>query len=157
MIGGTGASAARVAPTRVIIWVFCLVIIPAAGIISYGFFETSSNSMLDAYRRFSPLGRRPSQIIVVDVDDESLRRVGQWPWRRDRLARLIDAVAGARVVGLDILLTEPDRLSPEAPLSDWPNLAPEIKLAVSALPQPDAILAKSMAAIPWCWPSRRAP
>jgi adenylate cyclase len=90
----------------------------------------------------------PSKIIVVEVDDESLRRVGQWPWRRDQLARLIDALAAARVVGLDILLSEPDRLSPAALLSGSPNLAPEIKQAVSALPQPDAILARSMAGVP---------
>jgi signal transduction histidine kinase len=148
MIDGTGANAPRVTWSRLIIWIVCLLIVLATGVMPHGFFETSSNSVFDGYQRFSLPGRPALQIIVVDVDDESLRRVGQWPWRRDQLARLIDAAAGARVVGLDILLTEPDRLSPGALLADWPNLAPEIKNAVSALPQPDAILARSMAAVP---------
>jgi signal transduction histidine kinase len=148
MIDGTGTNAPRVTWSRVTIWITCLLVVLTAGIVPHGFFETSSNSVFDAYQRLAPQGRLAPQIVVVDIDDESLRRIGQWPWRRDQLARLIDHAAGARVVGLDILLTEPDRLSPEALLADWPNLAPAIKEAVSALPQPDAILARSMAAVP---------
>ncbi|MEI9986434.1 MAG: CHASE2 domain-containing protein [Aliidongia sp.] len=147
-IDGAGADVPRVTPGRVVIWLICLMVVAAAGAIPHGFFETSSNLLFDAYQRFLPQGKTPSQIVVIDIDDESLRRVGQWPWRRDRLARLIDAAAAARVVGLDILLTEPDRLSPEILLDQWPGLAPEVKAAVSALPQPDAILAKSLAAVP---------
>lgn len=61
---------------------------------------------------------------------------------------MINAAAGARVIGLDILLTQRDRLSPEALLSDLPNISPEIKQALSALPRPDAILAKSLTQVP---------
>jgi signal transduction histidine kinase len=148
MIDGAGADAPRVTPGRVAIWLVCLMVVAAAGAIPHGFFETSSNLLFDAYQRFLPQSKAPSQIVVIDIDEESLRRVGQWPWRRDRLARLIETAAAARVVGLDILLTEPDRLSPEILLDQWPGLAPEVKAAVAALPQPDAILAKSLAAVP---------
>ncbi|HYM03179.1 MAG TPA: CHASE2 domain-containing protein, partial [Stellaceae bacterium] len=148
MIALRRAGAARITLPRVIIWMLCLAVVLAARFVPHGLFETASNSVFDAYQRFSPLDQARSHVVVVDIDDESLRRVGQWPWRRDQLARLIDAVAGARVVGLDILLTEPDRLSPEALLSALPSLRPEIKLAVSALPEPDAKLATSMAAVP---------
>lgn len=53
--------------------------------------------------------------IIVDIDESSLRRYGQWPWSRYLTARLIDTLAesGAASVGLDILLSEPDRSSPE--------------------------------------------
>ncbi len=148
MIDGAAAHALRVTLPRVIIGIICLLIVLAVGLTPRGFFETSANSVFDFYQRFAPQGSLAPQITIIDVDDDSLRRVGQWPWRRDQLARLIDAAAGARVVGLDILLTEPDRLSPAALLADWPNLAPEVKEAVSALPQPDAVLARSMAAVP---------
>jgi signal transduction histidine kinase len=148
MTDGIGADAPRLSPRRVIIWIVCLVVIAAAGMLPHGVFETSSNLLFDTYQRFPPPGSTQSQVVVVDIDDESLQRVGQWPWRRDRLARLIDAAAGARVVGLDILLTEPDRLSPGTLVDQWPGLPPEVKAAVSALPQPDAILAKSMTAVP---------
>jgi len=53
-------------------------------------------------------------VVVVDIDDASLAEVGQWPWPRDILARMVDRLAddGAAAVVLDILLAEPDRLSP---------------------------------------------
>lgn len=62
------------------------------------------------------LAPRPQQssIIVVDIDSDSLARYGPWPWPRLVLANLLRKIAGSkpRVVGLDILLSEPDRLSP---------------------------------------------
>ncbi len=148
MIDGAGANAPRVTPLRIAVWCTCLLIVLAAGIVPHGVFETLSDSVFDAYQQYSPRGQLSEGIVVIDVDDDSLRRVGQWPWRRDQLARLIDAAAGARVIGLDILLTEPDRLSPAALLKDWPDLAPEVKAGVSALPQPDKVLAGSMAGVP---------
>lgn len=52
--------------------------------------------------------------VLVDIDEKSLARHGQWPWPRYRLAALVDRLgqAGVAAMGLDILLTEPDRTSP---------------------------------------------
>ena len=52
--------------------------------------------------------------VIVDIDEKSLARLGQWPWPRYRLALLLEKIhaAGALSVGLDILLAEPDRTSP---------------------------------------------
>jgi signal transduction histidine kinase len=147
MIVSAGTAPSRGTAARVVVQLLCLLVFLTAGLAPNGFFETTSNAIFDAYQRFVPARRQQSQVVLVDVDDESLAHVGQWPWRRDRLARLITAVAGARVVGLDILLTEPDRLSPEALLSDWPDLAADAKEAVAELPRPDAVLATSMAGV----------
>ncbi|NSW55819.1 MAG: adenylate/guanylate cyclase domain-containing protein [Armatimonadetes bacterium] len=61
--------------------------------------------------RFLNRGARTSsdQIVIVAVDDNSLTRVGPWPWPRERYARLIEVLreAGARVIAFDILLAEP--------------------------------------------------
>ena len=56
-------------------------------------------------------GPRPTsgEVVIVAIDDLSLKWTGlQWPWPRARLAEIVDALnaAGARVVGLDILLFE---------------------------------------------------
>lgn len=60
-------------------------------------------------------GARPTSgaIVIVDIDDNSLSRYGQWPWPRWRLAQLLDAVnaAGAASMGVDLILAEPDRTS----------------------------------------------
>ena len=53
------------------------------------------------------------RVVLVDVDEQSLAAVGQWPWPRYRLAALLETLAKAKpaVIGLDILFSEPDRAS----------------------------------------------
>src|SRR5262249_45424449 len=70
----------------------------------------SAQLVFDAYERHWPVSRPPEQILVIDIDGDSIRHVGQWPWPRDRLAQLVEVAATARVIGIDLLLTEPDRL-----------------------------------------------
>jgi len=55
-----------------------------------------------------------SDIIIVAIDDASITSIGRWPWRRAVLAELIDRIAAGkpRVIGLDIILSEPDLRSP---------------------------------------------
>ncbi|UGQ45476.1 CHASE2 domain-containing protein [Massilia endophytica] len=50
------------------------------------------------------------RLVVIDVDEASLRRIGPWPWPRDRLAHMLENLIGpygASGVGLDIVLPEP--------------------------------------------------
>ncbi|MDD5656168.1 MAG: serine/threonine-protein kinase [Elusimicrobia bacterium] len=49
-------------------------------------------------------------IVLVAIDDASIAGIGRWPWPRSRLAAMVDrlAGAGAKVVGLDVLLSEPE-------------------------------------------------
>ena len=53
-------------------------------------------------------------VVLVDLDEKSLYRYGQWPWPRCRLARLAEKLRGrgAVSIGLDMILAEPDRTSP---------------------------------------------
>lgn len=54
------------------------------------------------------------RIVIVDIDDRSLQQWGQWPWSRDKLARLTDELAlrqGAAVIGFDVVFAEPDHSS----------------------------------------------
>jgi CHASE2 domain-containing sensor protein len=52
------------------------------------------------YRTYDTLvrsgGTRPpsGRVVIVDVDERSLAAVGQWPWRRDVLARLVTRLRG---------------------------------------------------------------
>ncbi len=53
------------------------------------------------------------KVMVVDVDEASLARYGQWPWPRDLVAQLLDTIGDGKpdFVGVDILFAEPDRTS----------------------------------------------
>jgi CHASE2 domain-containing sensor protein len=54
-----------------------------------------------------------SRIVLVDIDEESLSAVGQWPWPRYRMAAMIStlAVNEPAVIAMDIIFSEPDRTS----------------------------------------------
>jgi adenylate cyclase len=69
-------------------------------------------------------------VVVVDIDEQSLRELGQWPWPRDLLARMVRTIdaAGPRVTGFDIVFAEPDRTSPARYLEEGG------KMLASALP-----------------------
>ncbi len=69
--------------------------------------------LTDTYFRITP-PRAHSRIVLILIDDDSLRQYGRWPWSRVLLARLLHNLhqSGAGVVGIDILLSEPQ--SPEA-------------------------------------------
>ncbi|MBI4636379.1 MAG: adenylate/guanylate cyclase domain-containing protein [Candidatus Rokubacteria bacterium] len=58
-------------------------------------------------------GPRPGneQVLIVAIDEESLRTVGRWPWPRSVLAELVQrlSAAGVAAVGVDIILNEPER------------------------------------------------
>ena len=63
---------------------------------------------LRIYDALLPLRRQsePSPVpLVVDIDEESLARFGQWPWPRYLVADLVDRLAqnGAASIGLDIM------------------------------------------------------
>ncbi|HEV2300989.1 MAG TPA: adenylate/guanylate cyclase domain-containing protein [Stellaceae bacterium] len=69
----------------------------------------------DFYQREAPRVAPDLPIRIVDIDNKSLREIGQWPWPRTLVARLIDKLHedGAAVIGLDIVFSEPDRTAPK--------------------------------------------
>jgi adenylate cyclase len=110
-------------------------------------------SVFDSYLKLSPRALPPDlPVRIVDVDEASLKSVGQWPWPRTDLARIIDRLkeAGARTITLDLILAERDRLSPDAfakLYADVPQLAPMVGIA-SELPSNDARLAQAIGNAP---------
>ena len=52
-----------------------------------------------------------NRVVIVEIDSPSLEAFGRWPWHRDKTAYLIDRIhqAGAKVIGLDMVFSEPDK------------------------------------------------
>jgi adenylate cyclase len=82
--------------------------------------QTVYDMMLRAAGTSPPSDR----ITIIDVDERSLSTIGQWPWRRDLVASLIEHLreAGAAVIALDMMFPEPDRYAPAS--SDTDAMAP---------------------------------
>src|SRR4029079_1518879 len=109
--------------------------------------------VFDTYQRLKPRSYDPNAPVrIVDIDDASLARIGQWPWPRSVLADLVGrlAQAGAAAIALDVVFAEPDRSSPEEAMRYWPQ-SPEVdslRAALSRVPSTDSVLAKSIATTP---------
>ncbi|NTV13485.1 MAG: adenylate/guanylate cyclase domain-containing protein [Desulfobulbaceae bacterium] len=56
----------------------------------------------------------PEAVVIADIDERSLARIGRWPWSREQLARMVRALAAAEptVIALDIILSEPEVTDP---------------------------------------------
>ena len=103
-------------------------------------------ALFDRYQILMPRHRTSAPVIIISIDDASVRAFGQWPWPRTRMAELIDRTAAARplAIGIDILMPEPDASSPEALAA---RLGPEqgaLKAGLEALQPNDDVLAASM-------------
>ncbi|HXI86243.1 MAG TPA: adenylate/guanylate cyclase domain-containing protein, partial [Parvularculaceae bacterium] len=83
--------------------------------------EVARNRVFDEFQRLAPRHNENWPARVVEIDEASLAKYGQWPWPRWRLANLVDRLgdAGAAAVLLDIVLAEPDRTSPPNVAASW--------------------------------------
>lgn len=85
-------------------------------------------------------------VLIVDVDEATIQKFGQWPWPRWQLAELINKTAKLQplAIGLDILMPEPDRHSPSA-MAEHPGVGETLAAQLKHLPDSDQILAKTIA------------
>lgn len=76
--------------------------------------ESLRLSYFDQLQRLQPRAEAQVPVRVIDIDEASLAAIGQWPWPRDVLARMVDNLSayGAAAVGFDVIFAEADRLSP---------------------------------------------
>ena len=83
----------------------------ALAILSPSLFIQLDRRAYDGLLQSLPAPNDPTRVAIVDIDDRSLAAVGQWPWSRDVVARLVTRLhdLGAAVIALDIVFPEPDR------------------------------------------------
>ncbi|MDG1886807.1 MAG: adenylate/guanylate cyclase domain-containing protein [Alphaproteobacteria bacterium] len=113
------------------------------------FVEQLRHRVFDEYQRLKP--REYSNDIpvrILDIDDESLSRIGQWPWPRDVMAEIVARLneLGASAVVFDMVFSQPDRLSPKSLMKMLPN-RPEFEEARKGLlkiPDNDELFAQTV-------------
>lgn len=104
-----------------------------------------SFKVFDMYQRLAPRPYEAAGTRIIDIDDDSLAKLGQWPWSRQVVAELTRKLheAGAAVVAYDILFPEPDRTAPKQIIPLWKQ--PELNRMIQTLPDPDSVLADTIA------------
>jgi len=100
----------------------------------------------DSFQRIDPRVKTARPVTIVDIDEASLAKLGQFPWPRTRIADLITNLTrlGAVVIAFDIVFSEPDRLNPDVAADTFRDLDEETRSRLRALPSNDQILADAM-------------
>ena len=99
----------------------------------------------DFYQLLKPREVTARPVVIVDIDEESLRSLGQWPWPRTIIADLVNRLTelGAVVVGFDVVFPEPDRYSPGSVIDIVRGLDDATRTRIGALPSNDQVLAEA--------------
>ncbi len=110
------------------------------------FVSNFRNQSFDILQRLHPRPYVKQPVVVVDIDEKSLEQVGQWPWPRSEVARLVDRLTamGAIAIGFDVVFAEPDRLSPDRVAEDNATLPADIEAGLMALPSNEDLLADAI-------------
>jgi adenylate cyclase len=88
-----------------------IALLHAVGVMSIGVFQRLDDIIYDARLRATMPKTLDDRIVIVDIDEKSLSEVGQFPWGRNKLAQLVDALfdqQGIALLGFDIVFAEPD-------------------------------------------------
>ena len=94
--------------------------------------RTLRHALWDQYQRLQPRVYQDTAVRVVDIDEESLSKVGQWPWPRYRIAELVKRLQDlqAAAVGFDVVVAEPVCVNPDPRLARSASLAATKSAAV---------------------------
>jgi adenylate cyclase len=100
----------------------------------------------DFYQILQPRETTARPVVIVDIDEASLKDIGQWPWPRTIVADLVTQLTqlGAVAIGLDVIFAEPDRMSPSIAATSFRNLDEETHDKLRNLPSNDEVLAQAI-------------
>jgi adenylate cyclase len=106
--------------------------------------------VFDYYNKILPREKPINQdVVIIDIDENSLRQIGQWPWPRTTVSELILNLKelGAKSVGFDMVFAEEDRTSPHKISQNLPDNTQflQAKDILNQLPNHDQIFAQSIA------------
>jgi adenylate cyclase len=100
----------------------------------------------DTFQVIDPRVKTVKPVRIVNIDEKSLAKFGQWPWPRTRVADLVANLTrlGAAAITFDIMFAEPDRLNPDVAADSIRDLDEATRAKLRALPSNDQILADAM-------------
>lgn len=120
-----------------------LLLLPITAYLSMSPGLALNNPLYDSLRRLTPLPVDP-RILLVTIDDSSLKKLGRWPWPRSLHADLIDRLSAAQPAGIlfDVIFSEPgdsanDKRLAESVCNAGNVLLPLVREGAANYSQPD--------------------
>jgi adenylate cyclase len=77
-------------------------------------FEYVNDKVVDIFFNSRDNVKTGDNVVVIDIDDRSLNEIGQWPWSRNIMAKLVENInsMSPSCIGYGIIFSEEDRTSP---------------------------------------------
>jgi adenylate cyclase len=97
----------------------------------------------DLFQVIKPRIATQRPVVIIDIDEDSLRKYGQFPWPRTLIADMVTRLTqlGVAAIAFDIVFAEPDRLSPALAANLYRDLDEDTRNKLRALPSNDQVLA----------------
>jgi len=101
----------------------------------------------DVYQQIKPrpLPKPEDRLVaIIDIDERSLREVGQMPWSRKIMAQLVASLHnyGVGVTAFDIVFAEPDRMNPKGVVDSLVGIDQDVRDKILKLESNDEIFGR---------------
>ncbi len=113
-------------------------------ILNPAFIKSVSYLSFDLYQKVF-VQEKDSDVVIIDIDEQSLGKFGQFPWNRRVFAKILDQlnIHNPKAIGFDIFFTEKDKQSPEAIIKSY-GLIPSDVADIQNLKSPDDIFSEKL-------------
>ena len=113
-------------------------------ILNPAFIKSVSYLSFDLYQKLF-VEKKDSDVVIIDIDEQSLGKFGQFPWNRTVFAKILDQLNmhNPKAIGFDIFFTEKDKQSPEAIIKSY-GLIPSDVADIQNLKSPDDIFSEKL-------------
>ena len=128
-----------------IIFFILLILLITTKIINPPFIKSISNLSFDLYQKVFTLEKKSTDVVIIDIDENSLGKFGQFPWSRSVFAKILDQlnISNPKAIGFDIFFAEKDKQSPEEIIKSY-NLIPSDMVDLQKLKSHDEVFAEKL-------------
>jgi len=128
-----------------IIFFILLILLITIKIINPPFIKSISNLSFELYQKAFTLEKKDTDVIIIDIDEDSLGKFGQFPWSRSVFAKILDQLntSNPKAIGFDIFFAEKDKQSPEEIIKSY-NLIPSDMIDLQKLKSHDEVFAEKL-------------
>ena len=112
-----------------LIFTLVLILLITLKIINPSFIKSVSFLSFDLYQKIFSEQKKDSQVVIIDIDESSLGKFGQFPWSRSVFAKILDQLnlSNPKAVGFDIFFTEKDKQSPDEIMKSYGLIPSDLK------------------------------
>ena len=110
------------------------------------FVKSISNISFDSYQKIFKYNDKQNDIVIVDIDEKSLAKFGQFPWSRNIFSKILDNInqQNPKSIGFDIFFSEKDKQSPEEIIKTYSIEDIDIKNALQSIKGHDEKFQKTL-------------